>query len=148
MVQFESWMWTLPPPSLLLLLISAYISALFVYRLCFHPLRHFPGDKLAALTQWHWDYYASTPEHLVKQHATYGPVVRISPNEVRKNVTSNTLATQRDFSCTSVTRKCMLKSTMPVQSLPKIHGFIPVSMRTKACSAIWILARQSLVRML
>jgi hypothetical protein len=34
-----------------------YAVCLSVYRLFFHPLRHIPGPKLAALTQWVETYY-------------------------------------------------------------------------------------------
>lgn len=85
-MSFEPGLWSLHSPSLILWSFAAYLSLLFVYRVFFHPLRHFPGDKLAAFTQWHWDYHAASPEYLVRQHARYGPVVRISPNEVCNSV--------------------------------------------------------------
>lgn len=40
-------------------LISVYWVSLILYRLFLHPLRSFPGNKLAAMTAWHWDYYGS-----------------------------------------------------------------------------------------
>ncbi|KAI0421158.1 cytochrome P450 [Xylaria grammica] len=60
-----------------------------VYRLFFHPLRHIPGPKLAALTQWVETYYECFKPpggqfmwEYQKWHAKYGPIVRIGPNEV------------------------------------------------------------------
>ena len=72
---------------LILGLVVLYFSQLLFYRLLFHPLRHFPGDKLSALTKWTWDYYASDPAYLEKLHAKYGPVIRICPNEVNNDHT-------------------------------------------------------------
>lgn len=56
-------------------------------RLVFHPLRTFPGPKIAALTSWYVAYWetirdgmlAKELEHL---HQIYGPVVRVAPNEL------------------------------------------------------------------
>lgn len=63
-------------------LLPSYLFLLFAYRLLIHPLRHFPGSKIAAFTKWHWDYHASISGYLEKQHARYGPIIRIAPNEV------------------------------------------------------------------
>ena len=38
-------------------LYALYLVGLGIYRLFFHPLRHVPGPKLAALTQWVETYY-------------------------------------------------------------------------------------------
>lgn len=73
-------------PELTIGLTVLYLSQLVLYRLLFHPLRHFPGDRLSALTKWTWDYHASDPSYLERQHAKYGPIVRISPNEVNKRI--------------------------------------------------------------
>jgi cytochrome P450 len=55
------------------------------YRLAFHPLRTFPGPRLAALTKW-VDFYHTAPglRHLwlPSLHEKYGPIVRIGPNEL------------------------------------------------------------------
>ncbi|PBK62229.1 cytochrome P450, partial [Armillaria solidipes] len=56
-------------------------------RLVFHPLRTFPGPKIAALTSWYVAYWETIRDGmLVKElerlHRIYGPVVRIAPNEL------------------------------------------------------------------
>ncbi|KAK4499586.1 hypothetical protein PRZ48_010104 [Zasmidium cellare] len=67
----------------------AYFLTLAIYRLYLHPLAHFPGPRLAALTplyQTHHDIL-TTPNaqftaHLTPLHAHYGPILRISPDEI------------------------------------------------------------------
>ncbi|PBK86249.1 cytochrome P450 [Armillaria gallica] len=56
-------------------------------RLVFHPLRAFPGPKIAALASWYVAYWETIRDGmLVKKlerlHRIYGPVVRIAPNEL------------------------------------------------------------------
>ncbi|KAI1817362.1 cytochrome P450 [Poronia punctata] len=58
-----------------------------VYRLYFHPLSKFPGDKLAAATGWVETYHdvfrgGQFIFKLGEWHEKYGPIVRISPWEV------------------------------------------------------------------
>lgn len=65
----------------------AYLLVLAIYRLLLHPLSHLPGPKLAALTSWYEAYYdAYLPGQyvfkIVELHKQYGPVLRITPNEV------------------------------------------------------------------
>lgn len=55
------------------------------YRLWFHPLSRVPGPLLARVSGlWRTGkYFQSTWfEDIVQLHKTYGPVVRIAPNEV------------------------------------------------------------------
>jgi hypothetical protein len=52
--------------------VSIYLGALIIYRLFFHPLRQFPGSRLAALTGWHWDFHASSVDYLRNLHVRYG----------------------------------------------------------------------------
>ncbi|PYH94387.1 cytochrome P450 [Aspergillus ellipticus CBS 707.79] len=67
----------------------AYGVGLAIYRLTLHPLAKFPGPKLAACTQWYETYYEvfKSPGgqflfHYRQLHEQYGPIIRISPNEV------------------------------------------------------------------
>lgn len=69
---------------------AAYGVYLVVYRLWFHPLRHFPGPKLAAATYWYEVYYEwfHGPYHglyewqIRKLHDRYGPIIRRTPDEL------------------------------------------------------------------
>jgi hypothetical protein len=68
-------------------LIPSYVACIVVYRLCFHPLAHIPGPKLAALTFLYQTYHSfKDGSRFYKQvgllHKKYGPIVRITPNEV------------------------------------------------------------------
>lgn len=55
----------------------AYSVGLVVYRLFFHPLRHFPGSKIAAATLWYDFYYDCVKRgtqiwQIEKLHKQYG----------------------------------------------------------------------------
>ncbi|KAL0573598.1 hypothetical protein V5O48_008357 [Marasmius crinis-equi] len=76
-------------PPLILFFQASVLSALsiFVYRVFFHPLRKFPGPRLAAASTLYEAYYdiiqdGSFLEHLHWLHDVYGPVVRIGPNKL------------------------------------------------------------------
>ncbi|KAI1260649.1 cytochrome P450 [Xylariaceae sp. FL1019] len=77
----QSWM-------LVLVASLTYLAALVAYRLYFHPLRHFPGPKIAAITGWYECYHdLKRPRGMFmykirELHKIYGPVVRISPDEI------------------------------------------------------------------
>ncbi|KAK5627603.1 hypothetical protein RRF57_003318 [Xylaria bambusicola] len=67
---------------------GAYMTALFtsilVYRAFFHPLRHFPGPRLARLSQFYHFFSIKAKvdnyRHLDRLHAQYGEYVRVGPN--------------------------------------------------------------------
>ncbi|PBK83747.1 cytochrome P450 [Armillaria gallica] len=66
---------------------TGYVLYLVASRLLFHPLRGFPGPRLAALTSWYQTYFecfcdGAFVDHLEKLHKIYGPVVRINPREL------------------------------------------------------------------
>jgi len=68
------------PASLALYLVgawAAYLVLLVLYRLYLHPLRRFPGPKMAAVTMhyaWYWDLHMSGQmvRHLADLHKEYG----------------------------------------------------------------------------
>ncbi|KXJ87901.1 cytochrome P450 [Microdochium bolleyi] len=62
----------------------ALYSSMLVYRVWFHPLRHFPGPRLARLSQF-WGVLKTAPKtdnfrHLDRLHEQYGEYVRVGPN--------------------------------------------------------------------
>ncbi|KAH0536015.1 hypothetical protein FGG08_007082, partial [Glutinoglossum americanum] len=64
-----------------------WLAVAVVYRLFFHPLAHIPGPKLAAITNLYGLYYSVVGGsrfyiQIEKLHEIYGPVLRITPNEV------------------------------------------------------------------
>ncbi|KAJ5368174.1 cytochrome P450 [Penicillium cataractarum] len=57
------------------------------YRLFFHPLRKFPGPKLAAVSHLYEFYYdvikgGMYVEKINRLHEEYGPIIRINPREL------------------------------------------------------------------
>ncbi|RDB30539.1 hypothetical protein Hypma_007214 [Hypsizygus marmoreus] len=78
--------WT--PLALGLCVLSALLGAVQpIYNLYFHPLRYFPGPRLAVVTRWYRIYYdvilkGAWLPHLELLHAKYGAIVRIGPNEL------------------------------------------------------------------
>ncbi|KAF9019751.1 cytochrome P450 [Hymenopellis radicata] len=71
----------------LYLLVSLRFCYLVCYGLYFHPLKSFPGPRLAAVTDLYQGYYASWKngmfaKHLEELHRVYGPVIRVRPNEL------------------------------------------------------------------
>ncbi|KAL1892346.1 hypothetical protein Sste5346_007084 [Sporothrix stenoceras] len=71
-------------------LFALYLVGLGVYRLFFHPLRHVPGPRLAALTSWYATYYdvylgGQYLWKIQELHDQYGPVLRIMPDVVHVN---------------------------------------------------------------
>jgi hypothetical protein len=69
------------------MLIPPYVAYVVVYRLFFHPLAQIPGPKLAALTFFYQTYYSfKDGSRFYKKvgllHKKYGPIVRITPNEL------------------------------------------------------------------
>ncbi|KAL7940118.1 benzoate 4-monooxygenase cytochrome P450 [Trichoderma barbatum] len=70
------------------LLLVAWVGIVAIYRVTFHPLARIPGPKIAAITQLYqtfYSYYNNQSRFYQKVeslHAKYGPVVRITPDEV------------------------------------------------------------------
>src|SRR5579862_3035540 len=69
--------------SCLLLLLTTL--TVIVYRIFFHPLAHVPGPFAAKFTHWwqNYSYFSGNWFHdILAVHEKYGPVVRISPDEI------------------------------------------------------------------
>jgi cytochrome P450 len=73
----------------LAVLAAAAVIAIFVvqsiYSVFFSPLARIPGPKLYALTSWRLaydDWCGTRTRNFYKLHETYGPAVRVGPNEV------------------------------------------------------------------
>ena len=61
-----------------------------IYRLYFHPLAKVPGPKIAAATRGYEFWYQGVqhtrfPSKIKELHKQYGPIVRISPEEISLN---------------------------------------------------------------
>ncbi|KAJ5758602.1 cytochrome P450 [Penicillium odoratum] len=72
--------------------LALYIATVLIYRLYFHPLAKFPGTKLAAATGLYEAYHdilvapgGQFMYEIQRMHKKYGPVVRISPDEIHIN---------------------------------------------------------------
>ncbi|TQN67917.1 Multicopper oxidase aurL2 [Colletotrichum shisoi] len=56
-----------------------------IYNLCFHPLRHYPGPRLWAVTRLPWNLVnlqGNLAWRIRDLHEQYGPVIRIAPDEL------------------------------------------------------------------
>ncbi|KAL3452060.1 putative benzoate 4-monooxygenase cytochrome P450 [Aspergillus insuetus] len=65
----------------------AYFAIIAIYRVTIHPLAHIPGPRLAGITylyEWYHDIYhiGRFPWKLRELHEKYGPIIRITPDEV------------------------------------------------------------------
>ncbi|KAH8424175.1 putative cytochrome P450 oxygenase [Aspergillus melleus] len=72
---------------LALLVLGVFLIFQSIYRLFFHPLRHIPGPKLAALSYFYEFYYNCVRGgkflfEIERMHQIYGPIVRINPQEI------------------------------------------------------------------
>lgn len=59
-----------------------------IYNVYFHPLRHFPGPRIASVSDFFKLWVLSTKQiHTLtlEAHARYGPVVRVAPNVLSIN---------------------------------------------------------------
>jgi hypothetical protein len=69
----------------IIFIVLGYLALRVVYLLRLHPLSNVPGPTIAALTDL-WKTHAVSKKSfstiLHEQHAKYGDVVRIGPNEV------------------------------------------------------------------
>lgn len=71
----------------LVIIATGWLSllGLALYRLLLHPLRDFPGPKLAKVSKL-WarlgNFYGQKSHKIHEAHLKYGPVVRVGPNEL------------------------------------------------------------------
>lgn len=73
------------PLLFILALLLALLCALCVYRILRHPLSHIPGPlipKITSLWLYYHAYVGDEATVIHKLHAIYGPLVRVSPNEI------------------------------------------------------------------
>ncbi|KAL8769010.1 MAG: hypothetical protein Q9209_004927 [Squamulea sp. 1 TL-2023] len=61
-----------------------------IYRITYHPLAHFSGPKVAAISRWYEIYYelllgGRFAQQIEKLHQQYGPIIRINPFELHIN---------------------------------------------------------------
>ena len=73
-----------------LAILAVRVVAALIYRLYFHPLANVPGPRIAAMTRGYEFYYQALqhtkfPQKVKELHKQYGPIVRISPEEVSLN---------------------------------------------------------------
>ncbi|TGZ82715.1 cytochrome P450 [Ascodesmis nigricans] len=105
-----------------LLLFVGYLSRvayLGFYNLFLHPLRKYPGPKLAAITRGYAFYWNVTRdgelyEQLLRLHARYGSVVRIEPNKLH-------------FSTPSAYNTIYTASTNTIQKDPDFYNALSVT---------------------
>ncbi|CBF83049.1 protein CYP567E1 [Aspergillus nidulans FGSC A4] len=68
--------------------IITWIARLLIRAFVSHPLAHFPGPRLSALSNlnYSWSYMGGRqPYDILNLHAEYGSVVRVAPNELSFN---------------------------------------------------------------
>ncbi|KAF2124280.1 cytochrome P450 [Dothidotthia symphoricarpi CBS 119687] len=75
------------PVVLLAAAFVAYLFALAVYRLYLHPLRKFPGPRIAAVSTLYEAYFeiwlnGQYSREIARLHDLYGPIIRVTPNEL------------------------------------------------------------------
>lgn len=76
------------PVLVAVILAVTYLAAVLTYRLFFAPISKIPGPKLTAVTQLWLMYHEFRGDRTVQidnLHSRYGPVVRVSPSEVSFN---------------------------------------------------------------
>ncbi|KAJ6004592.1 hypothetical protein N7540_012961 [Penicillium herquei] len=76
--------------SILVTAVVGWVLTRSIYRLYFHPLRHIPGPKLAAISHSYQFYFDVIKGgkfiwEIERLHKIYGPIIRINPQEVHIN---------------------------------------------------------------
>ncbi|KAL5340902.1 cytochrome P450 [Aspergillus crustosus] len=122
----EEKSWYLCAASILLL--PSYLIVITIYRLYFHPLARFPGPRLRAISALP-SIYSLLRGRLgfeTKQlHDIYGPVVRVSPNELAFN---SAQAWEDIYGFKNNGRKNMHKDPIHVGSVDPLPGASTLTM--------------------
>lgn len=107
-----------------LVLGTALLLAVAVYRLFLHPLSRIPGPRLAAVTNCWLAYHVRNGHMLLlgkTLHADYGPAVRVGPNEVWFNTKDAFRLIYSKLPCHCIVLHCSVMSphqpAMPCLSL-------------------------------
>ncbi|KAF2836757.1 cytochrome P450 [Patellaria atrata CBS 101060] len=114
--------------------IVVYIVGLIVYRLWLHPLARFPGpflNRVSDLPGVIWVLRGRLPMETKKLHDKYGPVVRLSPNELA----FNTAQAFTDIYGHKVGRKDLPKDPIHVGAVDPLPGVSTISMADHATHA-------------
>ncbi|KAF2735799.1 cytochrome P450 [Polyplosphaeria fusca] len=112
-------------------LLFVYLFAVAVYRLYFHPLARFPGPLFARLTPIPvtWSLLRGRIPFYVKAcHDKYGPVVRVSPNELCFDDES----AWKDIYGSRPGHKNFHKDPIHVGSIAAMHGASTITMANDA----------------
>lgn len=82
---FQYTTWLYDPLWLGTFILGTALFAHIVHRRYFHPLSKFPGPYVASITNWWKTYHVyklDLHEAVLALHHTFGPVVRIGPNDL------------------------------------------------------------------
>ncbi|KAF2468932.1 pisatin demethylase [Lindgomyces ingoldianus] len=112
-------------------IISTYLIAVAIYRLYFHPLAKYPGPLLARLTPIPitWSLLRGRIPFFMKAcHDKYGPVVRVSPNELCFDDES----AWKDIYGSRPGHKNFHKDPIHVGSIQAVHGASTITMANDA----------------
>lgn len=115
-----------------LILILIQFFATIIYRLFFHPLARFPGPKLNAISSLPGIYAllrGRLPLENKLLHDKYGPVVRVSPNELAFN---SAQAWEDIYGFKTGGRKNMHKDAIHVGSVDPLPGASTLTMADDA----------------
>jgi hypothetical protein len=68
--------------------VVAFFTSIIIYRLFFHPLRHFPGRILSRISQFDYYFQVRKPgdnfKYMDRLHTKHGEIVRLGPNLLSK----------------------------------------------------------------
>jgi cytochrome P450 len=110
---------------------TAYFLLLSAYRLWFHPLARFPGpvvNRISWLPGVYWTLRGRLPMETRKLHDRYGPIVRLSPNELAFNTPQAFV----DIYGHRAGRPDLEKDPIHVGSVEPVPGVSTISMADRA----------------